>query len=134
MAGAVIGLAGAELSILFVGSAKMKSLNSGYRGIPRETDVLSFPMNVKPTQGATARPVPLAPCPLPILLGDIVISVPRAARQAKAFGVTFHEEVRRLLVHGLLHLTGYDHEAGRYQKARMEKKEKELLNALAEMD
>lgn len=133
MAGAVIGLADTELSILFVGSAKMKSLNSQYRGIPRETDVLSFAMN----EGQSFPPGAsrFTPHSSPSLtLGDIVISVPRAARQAKAIGVSFHEEVRRLLVHGLLHLTGYDHEAGRYQKARMEKKEKELLNALAEMD
>ncbi|NJD56918.1 MAG: rRNA maturation RNase YbeY [Nitrospirae bacterium] len=134
VAGTVIGLAGVELSISFIGSARMKSLNARYRGIPKDTDVLSFPMDTGPIHSASARPVPSAPCRLPVLLGDIVISVPRAARQAKAYGVAFHEEIRRLLVHGLLHLAGYDHEAGKYQKARMERKEKELLNALAEMD
>jgi rRNA maturation RNase YbeY len=112
----------------------MKSLNAEYRGIPRETDVLSFPLDVEPTQRAAARPLPFAPCPLPVLLGDIVISVPRASRQAREYGVAFPAELRRLLIHGLLHLAGFDHEKGRYQKARMEKKEKELLYALKEMD
>lgn len=145
VAGTVLGLAGAELSILFVGSAKMRSLNSAYRGIPRETDVLSFAMNEGQTFPARASRYMLhppradqpglAPHSSPFLtLGDIVISVPRTIQQAEEYGVAFHEELRRLLIHGLLHLAGYDHEKGRYQKARMKKKEKDLLNALKEMD
>lgn len=144
-AASLLCLPDAELSILFVGSARMKSLNSEYRGIPRETDVLSFAMNegqLFPARASryTLHPPQadqpgLAPHSSPSLtLGDIVISVPRASRQAREYGVTFPAELRRLLIHGLLHLAGYDHEKGRYQKARMEKKEKELLYALKEMD
>jgi probable rRNA maturation factor len=124
----------AELSVSFIGSVRMKSLNARYRGIPKETDVLSFPMDIGPVPGAAVCPSPLAPGPLPLILGDIVISVPRTVRQAKEYGVAFDEELRKLLIHGLLHLAGYDHEKGRYQKIRMEKKEKELLNALTKMD
>ncbi len=121
-----------ELSLLFVGSRRMKHLNSRYRGIPKETDVLSFPM-------AAEEPVPFAAVlspqtGLPPLLGDIVISVPRTIEQARAHGSSFHEELLRLLIHGLLHLIGYDHETDRRRRLRMEKKEKELLHALAEMD
>jgi len=132
-AASLLCLADTELSILFVGSARMKSLNAEYRGIPRETDVLSFAMNEG--QSFPPRASRLTPHSSPSLtLGDIVISVPRASRQAREYGVAFPEELRRLLIHGLLHLAGFDHEKGRYQKARMEKREKELLYALKEMD
>ncbi len=69
----------------------------------------------------------------PIPLGDIVICVPKALTQAEQYGITFREEARRLLVHGLLHLVGYDHESGPYQKRKMEKKERELLDAIKTM-
>ena len=132
-AASLLCLADTELSILFVGSARMKSLNAEYRGIPRETDVLSFAMNEG--QSFPPRASRLTPHSSPSLtLGDIVISVPRASRQAREYEVAFPEELRRLLIHGLLHLAGFDHEKGRYQKARMEKREKELLYALKEMD
>ncbi len=96
----------------------MRALNSRYRGIEKTTDVLSFPMSEK---GSTAESGPL---------GDIVICVPRTQSQAREYGVSFRAELLRLLVHGLLHLLGYDHETGAYQKTKMEKKERELLNAL----
>jgi probable rRNA maturation factor len=96
----------------------MRALNAHYRGLGRPTDVLSFPMS----DGDSAAPTGL--------LGDIVICVPRALTQSGEYGVPFYDELRRLLVHGLLHLLGYDHERGAYQKRKMEKKERELLNAL----
>ena len=123
-AAARLGLENSEISILFTGSAKMKSLNTAYRGIPKETDVLSFPMDA-PTGGGA-----ISVHRLPVMLGDIVVSIPRAVSQAKENGVTLQEELRRLLIHGLLHLAGYDHEQSRFQKTRMEKKERELLNAV----
>jgi len=107
-----------ELSVLFVNSRRMRLLNARYRGIPKDTDVLSFPLRDEGMRHG------------PVLLGDIVISVPKALKQSMEFKVPFYEELLRLLVHGLLHLTGYDHETGTYQKKRMEKKEMELLNAL----
>ncbi len=117
---ALVRMPGAELSVLFVGSAAMQSLNSRYRGIRKETDVLSFPM---------AGTMPGEPA----VLGDIVISVPRAHRQAGDYGTSLHKELRRLLVHGLLHLIGYDHETGA-DAAKMRRKEDALFHALATMD
>jgi probable rRNA maturation factor len=108
----------AELSVLFVNSRRMKLLNTRYRGIPADTDVLSFPLMDEGLRHNECA------------LGDIVISVPSARKQAEEFKSTFHEELIRLLVHGLLHLIGYDHEINPYQKKKMEKKERELLDAL----
>jgi len=114
-------LPSSELSVLFVNSRRMRLLNTRYRGLAKDTDVLSFPLMDSGLQHG------------PVMLGDIVISVPRALEQAGEFGVPFYDELRRLLVHGLLHLTGYDHEINAYQKKKMEKKEEELLDAITKM-
>lgn len=99
----------------------MKRLNARYRGIDRSTDVLSFPMYDGKRRGD------------PLLLGDIVICVPKAALQAAEHRVRLYDELLRLLVHGLLHLLGHDHERNAVRRKRMEKKERELLNALKTM-
>ncbi len=126
----LLGQEEAELSVLFVGSAKMKQLNTLYRGIPKETDVLSFPLQ----EGWSARPrtsrITIHDSQ-PLVLGDIVISVPKTIRQSLEYQTSFQDELRRLLIHGLLHLFGYDHEKSRYGKLQMEKKEKEILHAVA---
>ena len=115
-----------ELSVLFVNSRRMKLLNTLYRGIRKDTDVLSFPLMDEQSQhGPTING--------PYILGDIVISVPKAVEQAEEFKVSFYDELLRLLVHGLLHLTGYDHEINVHQKKKMEKKERELFNAIKTM-
>jgi len=122
----MLGQEQAELSVIFVGSAKMKQLNQDYRGIPKETDVLSFPMEDTSFRPHTSR--------LALhLLGDIVISVPKTVAQAQAYNVHFYEELLRLLIHGLLHLVGYDHEKSRYQKENMMKKEREILHAVSRL-
>ncbi|MBA4371249.1 MAG: rRNA maturation RNase YbeY [Thermodesulfovibrio sp.] len=118
----LLGLQQSELSVVFVGDAAMRRLNRQYRGLDKTTDVLSFPLC---ESGLPAAGEPL---------GDIVISVPRAAAQAASYDVSFREELLRLLLHGLLHLLGYDHEKNAYQKQRMQRKEKELIHALAPMD
>jgi probable rRNA maturation factor len=99
----------------------MQALNSRHRGIEKATDVLSFPQSDKVS--------PSGPGPL----GDIVICIPIAKSQAIEYSVRFYDELLRLLIHGLLHLLGYDHETGAYQKRKMTKKERELLNALQTM-
>ena len=81
-----------ELSVLFCGDARMRRLNRDFRRQDRTTDVLAFPA----AEGA--------------LLGDIVVSVPYAARQARRRGQSRSREIERLLLHGYLHLLGYDHE------------------------
>jgi rRNA maturation RNase YbeY len=106
----------------------MRRLNVRYRGVDRSTDVLSFPLSDEnpPVDKYEQRKSPTP-------LGDIVICVPKALVQAKEYGIPFREETRRLLVHGLLHLVGYDHELSAYQKRKMEKKERELLDAIKTM-
>jgi probable rRNA maturation factor len=107
-----LGFDDCELSVLLTGNEEIRELNREYRGMDKPTDVLSFPMGDE------------------YLLGDIVISTEKAALQAIDFGVTFDEEMARLLVHGLLHLAGYDHVKGGRQARRMKDKEEELMVAL----
>ncbi len=113
---------------MFVNSERMKRLNARYRGVDKATDVLSFPLLDGQLPAISKKP---DSAPLP--LGDIVICVPTALLQAKESGIPFHEETRRLLVHGLLHLAGYDHELNSYQKRKMVRKEREILDALKTM-
>jgi probable rRNA maturation factor len=118
----LLGLDTAELSVLFVNDNRMKCLNARYRGIDKATDVLSFPMAGDDFSSE------------PFLLGDIVISVSMALTQSNDYRVPFYDELRRLMIHGLLHLAGFDHEGNASRKREMEKKEGELLNALKTMD
>lgn len=87
-----------EVSVLLVSDRRMSQLNRAWRGRSGTTDVLSFPAG-PPDPGAAERS-----------LGDIVISVPRAALQARAAGHSLAREMRVLALHGLLHLLGHDHE------------------------
>ncbi len=109
----------------------MERLNSTFRGKRKTTDVLSFPIYNSfrdiPVGGGQPR-IPFLP------IGDIVINIDAAIRQAAEYGVDNYEEIRRLLIHGFLHLLGYDHEHNRYQAIKMKRKEKELQDALKEMD
>ena len=98
----------------------MRSLNRRYRGKDRTTDVLSFSLR----EGMFSHIQPT-------VLGDIVISLPAAARQAAEAGHPLLREIERLLVHGLLHLLGYDHDRGPHEALRMERKERKLLKGLS---
>jgi rRNA maturation RNase YbeY len=109
----------AEVSVMLIGVRAMRTLNRRYRGKDRTTDVLSFPLR----EGMFSRVQRH-------LLGDIVICVPVAARQARAAGETLLDEIDRLLVHGFLHLQGYDHERGESERRRMEARERRLREAL----
>jgi len=91
----------AELSILLTDDASILELNQTYRGKARPTDVLSFPVSGPMLTSLPGQAE---------VLGDIVLSLDTAARQAKARGRPLLEEVRFLLAHGLLHLLGYDHD------------------------
>jgi probable rRNA maturation factor len=108
-----------ELSLLLVGDRTMRTLNRRYRSKDRTTDVLSFPMR----EGKGPRPAAR-------MLGDIVISVPEAERQAHADGEPLLRVIDRLLVHGFLHLLGYDHERGGAEARRMEAHERRLREKL----
>jgi probable rRNA maturation factor len=93
-----LGLDDAELSILLCDDATIRALNRRYRKKNKATDVLAFSMQEGP-----------GPVPDPGLLGDVVISLPTAARQAAEHDRPIIQEVTFLLAHGLLHLLGYDH-------------------------
>jgi probable rRNA maturation factor len=106
-----------DLTIVLTDDAQLHELNRDYLGIDAPTDVLSFPASE--TDPETARRY----------LGDILISVPRAERQARAAGHGLEAEVQLLAVHGTLHLLGYDH-AEVEEKARMWKAQAEVLERL----
>jgi probable rRNA maturation factor len=108
------------LSILFIGDRAMRSLNHTWRSKDSTTDVLSFPLR----EGKF-------PHIQPDMLGDIVISIPVAARQADEAGHPLNVEIERLLVHGLVHLLGFDHERGLLEARQMKRMEQRLLKRLA---
>jgi probable rRNA maturation factor len=109
---------GADLSVVLTSDDQIRELNREWRGKDRATDVLSF--SQIEGEGPAARRV----------LGDVVISLDTAARQAAELGHDLEHEVSRLLVHGVLHLLGYDHERGGAAARRMEAEEKRLWELL----
>lgn len=112
-----------ELSILITTDATIHELNLQWRGKDKPTDVLSFPQLEK-EEIDPARPG--------LVLGDVVISLDTAAAQAARYGHSLEGEVRRLLVHGVLHLIGHDHVHGGWQARRMKEEEARLLRAVEE--
>jgi rRNA maturation RNase YbeY len=108
----------AELSILLVSDGEMRKLNRDYRGKDRPTDVLAFAQR----EGAGGAPAGL--------LGDVVVSVDTARRQAAERRATLSREAERLLVHGVLHLLGYDHERSAVEARRMQRRERALARRL----
>jgi probable rRNA maturation factor len=113
----------AELSVVLVDDAEMRRLNATYRRLDRPTDVLAFAM--REGDGRTLHPE---------ILGDVVISLDTAARQAAARDVPVAAEVRLLLAHGLLHLLGYDHERSPADARRMFRKQRSLMQQLRTAD
>ena len=94
----------------------VRELNATYRGKDKATNVLSFPMQEGEFSDIT-----------PGLLGDVVISLETAAREADQAGISLEERMSQLLIHGILHLLGFDHEKGESDAHRMEEKSLELL-------
>ncbi|MCL6516356.1 rRNA maturation RNase YbeY [Alicyclobacillus sp.] len=118
-AGRQEGVAG-EVSVSFVGDDEIHELNRRYRGVDRPTDVLSFSLlEGEPMPDGEADP----------MLGDIVVSVPTAVRQADAYGHSVRREIAFLLVHGFLHLIGYDHPDETSEREMMDRQER-VLRAL----
>lgn len=112
----------AEISVTFVDNEEIRRLNKEFREIDSATDVLSFPLgengeyDVNPDTGAK-------------LLGDIVISLERAAEQSTEFDHSFEREVCYLTVHSMLHLLGYDHMESK-EKAQMRMKEETVMSRI----
>lgn len=101
----------------------MRILNHQYRGVDRTTDVLAFPQIETKIPNLELKPQNF-------ILGDIVINLHKAKRQAIEYGITFNTEVKKLLIHGILHLIGYDHEKGGYPEKKMRRKERELFEKI----
>lgn len=109
----------AEVSVTLVDNARIKEMNSEFREIDKETDVLSFPLGDE--NGFEVDPDTDA-----ILLGDIVISLEKAQSQAEEYGHSLKREVAFLITHSLFHLLGYDHMTEDEEKEMFAKQEKVL--------
>ena len=108
-----------ELSILFTDDTHISQLNERYRGRAEPTNVLAFPMS-EPWDSEDDSG----------MLGDIVVSVDRIIQESKDFGESLEETVYRLLIHGLLHLMGFDHERSADEERRMNEEQTRLLNLI----
>lgn len=124
---AELGLADAELSVLLTDDERMRELNLRHRGKDRPTDVLAFPLDER-----AAREAHLARSGgRDLVLGDVVISLHTADRQARSRRRDLFSETRFLLAHGLLHLIGYDHGSVR-QKREMSSLTRRVVRAVAD--
>ncbi len=113
----------AEISVRIVDNESIRELNREFREIDRATDVLSFPL-------CEPGDYEVNPATNLCLLGDIVISAERAHEQAIEYGHSFQREIAFLTVHSMLHLLGYDHEAGGIEAVHMREKEEKVLTEL----
>ena len=113
----------AEINVTLVDADAIKQLNRDFRNIDKETDVLSFPLgadgiyDINPENGC-------------LMLGDVVISVEQALKQAEQFGHSTEREIAYLTVHSVLHLLGYDHVDEAEEKIKMRKREEETLKEI----
>jgi probable rRNA maturation factor len=128
---AEIGEEGTSVSLTFVRDPAMRELNRAHRGKDVPTDVLSFPIYPPDAfeRSGRTRPLPYEPNGPERMLGDIVVSVDTAKRQAAEYDATLQREVQRLLIHAVLHLAGHDHvESG--ERAVMEAEERRLADSV----
>lgn len=114
----------AEVSVSFVSNAEIRSLNKAYRNKDNVTDVLSFPL----TSEDGTREIDTETGN--VLLGDVVISIETAVRQANMYGHSLSREIGFLTVHSMLHLLGYDHEKSPLDERIMREKEEAVLEKL----
>ncbi|NGZ03186.1 MAG: rRNA maturation RNase YbeY [Nitrospira sp. WS238] len=117
-----VGEAKSELSVALIGDAWIRRLNREYRKLDRATDVLAFSMREAPTPSG---------CPATTMLGDVVISMPTAIRQAREAGRSIDAELAMLLIHGVLHLCGYDHERSAREAVKMLRRERKVLQIIS---
>ena len=109
----------AELSILIVDDPQIAILNKKYLRRNGPTNVIAFPMRTDQFSNIN-----------PELLGDVVISIETAEKEGKNIGISMEERFTQLLVHGILHLLGYDHEESEQEADKMEKKSAEILKLI----
>ena len=108
-----------ELSLLLTDNVEIQELNRTYRDLDKATDVLSFPQDEDAVNETGDT-----------LLGDVVISVETAARQAEEHHLSFNEELILLAIHGILHLLGYDHERSPQEARIMQDKTQDVFETL----
>lgn len=113
----------AEISVTIVDDEQIHELNREHRNIDRATDVLSFPLGVEGVYDINNDTGAQ-------MLGDIVISIEHAVKQADLYGHSLDREIAFLTVHSMLHLLGYDHEPGGLELVRMREKEEAVLTQL----
>ncbi len=114
-----------ELSIALVGPGRMKKINKSYRGKNRATDVLSFPESKIQLEKFKICPLKKSKS-----LGEIAICLREVKKNAKRYKSNFETELSRVLIHGLLHLLGYDHEKSEKEAEKMEEKQNHYLSLL----
>jgi probable rRNA maturation factor len=119
----MLHLSADALTVCFVTDSEIARWNRAYRGKNRPTDVLSFPANAAPGKGGSRRSKSRAPG----YLGDIAIAPAIALRNARLLRRPFDDEIRVLILHGILHLMGYDHET---DTGQMDRREQRLRRAL----
>lgn len=107
-----------DLSVAFVGQGRMRELNKKYRGKNKTTDILAF------GQGQQLPFIPKSE----LNLGEAVICLREVKKNAKRFGTTFEKELARILIHGILHLLGYEHEKSEIGAKKMREKENYYLS------
>ncbi|MCL6585357.1 MAG: rRNA maturation RNase YbeY [Anoxybacillus sp.] len=112
---------GAEVSISFVDNEQIRIINRDYRGKDQPTDVISFAL-----EEMGEGEIEIVGADIPPVLGDIIISVPKAKEQAAEYGHSLMRELGFLAVHGFLHLLGYDHETEEEEKEMFAKQEQIL--------
>jgi len=114
-----LNLDGVEVSITLTDNDTIQQINKEWRNKDKPTDVLSFPIDEKPPKYKYR------------ILGDVVISLPYAKKQAEEIGYPYKDEVLRLLIHGILHLLGYDHEVCPAEAKRMFNLQDRIFNRLS---
>ncbi|MDI7261363.1 MAG: rRNA maturation RNase YbeY [Thermodesulfobacteriota bacterium] len=118
-----MGLPDVELSLLLVDDKQIRELNRRFLGRDKPTNILAFSMKEGEFSALN-----------PSLLGDLVISIETAKRQSKRFGLNEMEMITLLMIHGILHLLGYEHEGTKKGAREMTIKQKELFHLVTKRD
>ncbi len=112
-----------ELSVAFVGQGRIREVNKRYRGKNRATDVLSFPESKVLMEKFKIGPTEKIPG-----LGEMIICLREVKKNAKKTELAFEKELAKIVIHGALHLLGYDHEKSEQEEVKMQKKENYYLS------
>lgn len=117
-----------DVSIYLIDDDEMKEINNGQRGINQSTDVLSFPINDFVQGELQGEGMDIDPETGDLMLGDIMISIPKCIAQSKEYQHSFERELAFLITHGLFHLMGYDHGDKQEEKVMMRLQEEVLAD------